>query len=43
MVHSHLSDLSVLSIENYRIRSLDLNTLVEKFAQKNAIRSQRFK
>lgn len=43
MAQQRLSDLSVLSIENEKIRSLDINMLVDKFAEKNARRSQRFK
>jgi hypothetical protein len=36
-----LSNLSVLSIKNEKIRSLDI--LIDKFAQKNAKRSQKCK
>lgn len=43
IIQAHLSDLSVLSIENERIRSLDINMLVEKFVEKNARRSQKLK
>jgi len=43
MTHQRLSDLSVLSIENEKIRSLDINMLVDKFTEKNARRSQKFK
>jgi len=43
MAQQRLSDLSVLSIENEKIRSLDINMLVDKFAEKNARRSQKFK
>jgi len=42
MAQQCLSDLSVLSIEKEGMRSLDMNMLVDKFAQKNAIRSQKF-
>jgi len=34
MAQQRLSDLSVLSIENEKIRSLDINMLVDKFAEK---------
>jgi hypothetical protein len=40
MASQRLSDLSVLSIENERIRSLDINILVDKFTHKNSRRSQ---
>ncbi|XP_050066091.1 zinc finger MYM-type protein 1-like [Aphis gossypii] len=43
MAQQRLSDLSVLRIENEKIRSLDINMLVDKFAEKNARRSQKFK
>lgn len=42
MAQAHLSDLNVLSIENEKIRNLDISTLVEIFAEKNARRSQKF-
>jgi hypothetical protein len=35
MAQQRLSDLSVSSIENERMRSLDINMLVDKFARKN--------
>ncbi|KAL4113623.1 hypothetical protein QTP88_017216 [Uroleucon formosanum] len=43
MGQQRLSDLSVLSIKNEKIRSLDINMLVDKFTEKNARRSQKFK
>jgi len=43
MTQQRLSDLSVLSIENQKICNLDKNMLDDKFAEKNARRSQRFK
>ncbi|VVC29839.1 Hypothetical protein CINCED_3A021217 [Cinara cedri] len=41
MAQARLTNLNLQSIENERIRSLNINTLVEKFATKNA-RSQKF-
>jgi hypothetical protein len=38
-----LSNLNVLSIENEIMFSLDINMLVDKFAQKNARRSHKCK
>jgi hypothetical protein len=43
MAQQRLSDLSVLSIENKKIRSLDINMIVNQFAEKNARRSHKFK
>lgn len=42
MAQSPLSDLNVLCIKNETTRSLDVNTLVEKFVEKNKIKSQKF-
>jgi len=43
MAQQRLSHLSVLSIENERMRGLGINMLVDNFAQKNGRRSQKFK
>jgi hypothetical protein len=42
MAQQRLSDLSVSSIENEGMCSLDINRIVDKFAQKNARRLWRF-
>jgi len=41
MAQQRLSDLSVLSIENEKIRSLDINMLVDKFAEKKMLEDHR--
>ena len=43
MTQQRLSNLSVLSIENEIMRSLDIDMLIDKLVQKNARRSQKFK
>jgi hypothetical protein len=43
MAQKSLLDLRVLSIENERMRILDTNMLIDKFTQKYARRSQKFK
>lgn len=43
MAQARLTDSSALSIGNERISNLDINTLVEKFAEKNTRRLQKLK